>query len=106
MVVARFEVYLVKLDPAVGAETRKTRPCVILSPDDLNARLLTVIIAPLTGVTRPYPFRVDSAFGGKQGQVSLDQMRAVDKRRLVKRVGQLDRTTSRRIATALLEMFA
>ncbi len=106
MVVGRFEIHLVKLDPAVGAETRKTRPFVIISPDDLNVRLLTVIIAPLTGVTRPYPFRVDSIFGGKQGQISLDQLRAVDKRRLVKRIGQLDRATSQRVVRALSEMFA
>ena len=106
MVVHRFEVYLVTLDPTLGAETRKTRPCVIISPDELNATLLTVIIAPLTAVTRNFPFRVDSRFAGKQGQIALDQARAVDKKRLGKRLGKLDRATSGRVVRTLVEMFA
>jgi mRNA interferase MazF len=106
MTVERFGVYLVSLDPTIGAEMRKTRPCVVISPDEMNDSLLTVIIAPLTTVLRRFPFRVDSRVGGKRGQVALDQMRAVDKNRLVKRLGRLDRTTMNRLLRVLEEMFA
>ena len=106
MVIERFAVYLVSLDPARGAEIQKTRPCVVISPDELNARLLTVIIAPLTGVLRRYPFRVDSTFARKRGQIALDQMRAVDKNRLVKRLGALDQPTAQRVLKVLQQLFA
>jgi mRNA interferase MazF len=101
----RFGVYLVSLDPTVGAEIRKTRPCVIVSPDELNADLLTVIVAPLTSVVRPFPFRVDTTFRSRRGQVAIDQLRTVDKRRLVKRLGTLDRATATRLTSTLVEMF-
>jgi mRNA interferase MazF len=106
MVVERFGVYLVPLDPTVGAEMRKARPCTIISPNELNERLRTVIVAPLTRAERPLPFRVNSTFAGKRGQVALDQMRAVDKARLVKRLGRLDVTTASRVIKVLLELFA
>ena len=106
MVIERFDVYLVPLDPAVGAEMRKARPCAVVSPAELNESLLTVIIAPLTTVIRPYPFRVDTAFAGKRGQVALDQVRAVDKRRLGKRLGRLDQATAGRVIKVLLRTFA
>ncbi len=86
----RFDVYLVPLDPARGHEMRKTRPCVVVSPEQLNRYLHTVLIAPLTSVPRKYPFRVDSRFGGRPGQVALDQIRCVDRSRLGKFLGQLD----------------
>jgi mRNA interferase MazF len=106
MVIERFGVYLVALDPTLGAEIRKTRPCTIISPDELNENLRTVIVAPLTTVVRRFPSRVECRFGGKNGQVAVDQIRAVDKARLVKRLGALDRATSKRLVALLLEMFA
>lgn len=105
MVIERFGVYLVPLDPTVGAEMRKTRPCTVISPDELNAHLRTVIVAPLTSGERDVPYRVSSTFAGKRGQIALDQMRAVDKTRLVKRVGRLDESTARRLVKILLELF-
>lgn len=98
--------YLVALDPTIGAEMRKTRPCVVISPDELNRPLRTVIVAPLTSVERRAPYRVDSTVGGKRGQIALDQMRAVDKSRLVKRVGRLDDPAAGRVVRTLLELFA
>ena len=104
--IERFGVYLVPLDPTVGAEMRKTRPCAVISPEELNDLIRTVIVAPLTGGERRVPYRVDSIFAGKRGQIALDQMRAVDKGRLVKRVGRLDDAAAGRVTRALLEMFA
>ena len=106
MVIERFGVYLVPLDPTVGAEMRKTRPCVVISPDELNDLLRTVVVAPLTSGERQVPYRIDSSFAGKRGQIALDQMRAVDKGRLVKRLGRLDEKAAARVTRALLEMFA
>jgi mRNA interferase MazF len=102
----RGDVWLVALDPTVGAEMQKTRPCVILSPDEMNRHIRTVIVAPLTTRQREYPWRRPTAFRGVQGHVALDQMRAVDKQRLVKRVGELDSATVREILAALAAMFA
>ena len=85
MVVKRFEVYLVNLDPTVGAEIQKTRPCLVVSPDEMNRHIKTVIIAPMMTKGRPYPTRVSCKFEGKEGQVVLDQLRTVDKTRLVKK---------------------
>lgn len=106
MVMKRFDVHLVRLDPTTGAETAKTRPCVILSPDEANGALATVIIAPMTTVCRRWPTRVDVSFQGKHGEVALDQMRAVDKSRLVKRLGKLDAATGGSVLNTLAEMFA
>ncbi len=94
MVINRFEVHLVNLDPTVGSEIQKTRPCLIISPDEINHNLRTVIIAPMTTKGRPYPTRVPCRFQGKNGQVVLDQIRTVDQARLVKKLGQLDVKTS------------
>ena len=85
----RFDVYLVTLDPTLGSEIRKTRPCLIVSPDEMNRHIATVIIAPMTTRGRDYPTRVPCRFQGKQGQVVLDQLRTVDKVRLVKRLGRI-----------------
>jgi len=102
----RFEVWLVTLDPAQGAEIRKTRPCLVISPDEANQSLQTVIAAPMTTTPRRYPFRVNVRFQGKDGQVALDQMRALDGTRLVRRLGTITEDTRRRVTTTLAEFFA
>ena len=86
----RFDVYLVNLDPTVGHEIRKTRPCLIISPDEMNHHIRTVIIAPMTTKGRSYPTRVPCTFKGKSGQIVLDQIRTVDSVRLVRKVGESD----------------
>lgn len=106
MAISRFEVYLVALDPTVGSEIRKTRPCVVVSPDDLNHRLRTVTIAPLTTGGRPYLFRPASQFEGRAGKVLLDQLRTVDQSRLVRRLGRLDEKEGRIVLHLLREMFS
>jgi len=97
VVVSRFEVYLVRLNPTQGHEIRKTRPALIISPDEMNRHIETVIVAPMTTKGRPYPTRVPVKFQGKSGQVVLDQLRTVDKSRLVKRLGRLNQTTTTRV---------
>ncbi len=106
MVVERFHILLVRLDPTTGAETAKTRPCVVVSPDELNRALATVIIAPMTTVCRHWPTRVKIKFQGKVGEIALDQIRAVDKSRLVKRLGKLDAETTHAVLDTLGELFA
>lgn len=106
MVVSRFDVYLIRLDPTQGREIRKTRPCLIISPDEMNQHIDTVIIAPMTTKGRPYPTRLPVRFKGKSGQIVLDQIRTVDKSRLVKRVGKVDELTRRQVLTLLAELFA
>jgi mRNA interferase MazF len=96
----------VALDPTVGREIRKTRPCVVVSPDELNAHLATVIVAPLTTGGRPYPFRVACRFQGRAGSVVLDQLRTVDTARLVRRLGRLSPSTVESALGVLREMFA
>ena len=106
MVVKRFEVYLVNLDPTVGSEIKKTRPCLIISPDEMNRHIVTVIIAPMTTKGKNYPTRVSCKFAGKSGQVVLDQLRTVDKRRLVKKLGRIDKKTQQSVLSTLAELFA
>ncbi len=106
MVIARFDVYLVRLDPVEGREIRKTRPCAVVSPDEMNRHIGTVIIAPMSTKGRDYPTRVSVEFRGKSGQIVLDRIRTVDKSRLARRLGCLDETTARRVAAVLVEMFA
>ena len=89
MVINRFDVYLVILDPTIGSEIQKTRPCVVISPDEINRHIATVIVAPMTTKGRSYPTRVACTFQGKEGQVVLDQIRTVDKSRLTRKLGQL-----------------
>jgi mRNA interferase MazF len=103
--VAQFDVYLVALDPTLGSEIKKTRPCIIVSPDEMNRHLNTVIIAPLTSTIKNYPTRVNLAFQEKQGQVVLDQIRTVDNRRLVKKLGIISSKTKLSISKLLIEMF-
>lgn len=104
--VRRGEVYLVDLKPTRGGEIRKSRPCVVVSPDELNANLRTFIIAPLTTGGHPYPFRIPCRFGGKAGHVILDQIRTVDQERLVRRLGRLSPSTLTDALSVLQEMFA
>jgi mRNA interferase MazF len=103
---SRGEVFLVELDPTRGREIRKTRPCVVLSPDELNHHLATVIVAPMTTGGHAYPFRVTTRFGGKTGRVALDQLRTVDRERLRKRLGILPANTLNGALAVLQEMFA
>ena len=105
-VARRFDVYLVTLDPTVGSEMRKTRPCVIVSPDEMNQHIRTVLVAPLTSKGTAYPTRIASRFGGRAGQVVLDQIRVVDVQRLTKRLGRLGPSTQTAVLTALSELFA
>jgi mRNA interferase MazF len=102
----RGDIFLVNLDPTVGREIRKTRPCVVLSPDELNAHLAAFIVAPLTTGSQPYPFRIPCKVAGKAGYIVVDQLRTVDRRRLVRRVGRLSRAALDRTLSVLLEMFA
>jgi len=103
---ARGDVFLVNLDPTIGREIRKTGPCVIVSPNELNVHLQTVIVAPMTTGGHSYPFRVRCQFRRKTGHVVLDQLRTVDARRLVRRLGSLAPSTLERVLSALQEMFA
>ena len=102
---SRGEVYLVELDPTRGSEIRKTRPCVIVSPNELNHHLRTSIVAPMTTGSHPYPFRVSCRFAGKRGHVVLDQLRTVDRERLRTRLGALTDTTMTAVLGVLGEMF-
>jgi mRNA interferase MazF len=106
MVVSRFEVYLIALDPTIGTEIRKTRPCLVISPDEMNHRVRTVIVAPMTTKGQPFPTRVPCRFQGKNGLVVLDQIRTVDNRRLVRKLGRLERKTATEVLQILAEMFA
>lgn len=102
----RFDVYLAALDPTLGSEIRKTRPCLIVSPDEANRYLVTVIVAPMTTKGRNYPTRIPCRFQGKQGHVVLDQLRTIDKVRLVRRLGRISPSTQTAVLAALAEMFA
>jgi mRNA interferase MazF len=104
--VRRHEIHLVDLDPTRGSEIRKTRPCLIISPDEMNRHIRTVIIAPMTSARRNYPTRVNLTFQGKQGQIALDQIRTVDQSRLVKRLGALPKARAREVIGVLQEIFA
>ena len=101
----RFDVWLVNLDPAIGSEIKKTRPAVIVSPDELNEHLRTVIVVPLTA-GKAYPFRVATKIAGKPGVAAIDQIRTIDKQRLVKKVGALPTKTRQTLLDALAELFA
>jgi mRNA interferase MazF len=101
----RFEVWLVNLDPTIGSEIKKTRPAVIVSPDELNAHLATVIVVPLT-TGRSYPFRMDTNAAGKKGVAAIDQIRTVDRRRLVKQIDSMSTKDGTRLLNSLGELFA
>jgi mRNA interferase MazF len=102
--VIQYEVYLVNLDQTIGSEIKKTRPCVVISPDEMNRHLATVIIAPLTSKSHDYPSRIEVRFQKKRGWIVLDQIRTVDKRRLVKKMGMIDEATRQKTKSIIREM--
>jgi mRNA interferase MazF len=104
--IARGDVHLVRLDPTLGSEIRKTRPCLVISPDELNEHLRTVIVAPMTTGGHAYPWRIACRFQKRSGFVALDQLRTVDGDRLVKRLGRLSAGTTTEALETLQEMFA
>ncbi len=106
MEIRRFDVHLINLDPTIGHEIKKTRPCLVISPDEMNRHIGTVIVAPMTTKSHDYPTRVPCEFQGKQGQVVLDQIRTVDKIRLVKRLGTISSSTQDLVIEVLAEMFS
>ncbi|HEY3967465.1 MAG TPA: type II toxin-antitoxin system PemK/MazF family toxin [Planctomycetaceae bacterium] len=106
MAINRFEVHLINLDPTIGSEIQKTRPCLVVSPDEMNHNLRTVIVAPMTTRGRPYPTRIACRFKGKDGQVALDQIRSVDQIRLIKKLGSLDAKSAASVVKVLQEIFA
>ena len=105
MVIERFDVWLISLDPTQGSEIAKIRPCVVVSPNAVNNRLNTVMVAPMTSTRKAYPTRVNCHFSGQDGQVALDQTRSVDKSRFVKRLGNLDEPTNQSICQTLVALF-
>jgi len=106
VVVKRFEIYFVNLDPAIGSEINKTRPCLIISPDEMNDSLNTIIVAPLTSTIRNYPSRVDCTVAGQNGQIGLDQLRTIDKQRLGRKLGTLDPKTQKVVLEVIAEIFS
>ena len=104
--VQRFEVHLISLDPTEGSEIKKTRPCLIISPNEMNKHIRTVIIAPMTSTIKNYPTRVTTTFQGKKGQIVLDQIRTVDKSRLIKSLGTISSSAEEKVLSTLQEMFA
>ncbi len=106
MVVNRFDGYLINLDPTVGSEIKKTRPCLIISPDEMNRHIRTVIIAPMTTAGKEYPTRISCTFKKKKGQIVTDQIRTIDKPRLIKRLGTIDPNTQLEVIAVLQRLFA
>ena len=106
MVTRRFDVFLLSLDPTRGSEIRKTRPALIISPNEMNQHIQTVIVAPMTTKGRSYPTRVPCTFQGKRGQVVLDQIRTVDKARIIRRLGTISPAVQQKVLDTLQEMFA
>ena len=106
MVINRFDVYIVNLDPTVGSEIKKTRPCLVISPDEMNHHIRTVIVAPMTTKGKLYPSRVRCRFRGKSGLIVLDQIRTIDSNRIVKRLGRITKQTEVKVLNILGEIFA
>ena len=106
MVVNRFDVYLINLDPTIGSEIQKTRPCLIISPDEMNRHIRTVIVAPMTTAGKDYPTRVTCKFKKKKGQIVLDQIRTIDKTRLIKKVGTIAPEIQLEVISVLQRLFA
>jgi len=106
VVIKRFDVFLVNLDPTIGSEIKKTRPCVVISPQEMNRHLRTVIVAPMTTKGTAYPTRISSKFRGKVGQIVLDQIRTMDRTRLVRKLGTISRPAQEEVLSVIAEMFA
>ena len=104
MVISQYEVYLISLDPALGHEIKKVRPCVIISPDEMNKNISTVIIAPMTTQSHFYPTRIPLKFTGKEAWIVLDQLRTVDRRRLIEKLGKIDQKTINQVKSIIKEM--
>lgn len=104
MVVSQYDIFLISLDPTIGHEIKKSRPCVIISPDEMNKYISTVIIAPMTSKSHSYPTRIPIKFMGKNGWIVLDQLRTVDKKRLIKKFGRLDQKTTDKIKSVIKQM--
>ena len=102
----RFDVYLVNLDPTIGSEIQKTRPCLVVSPDEMNRNIRTVIIAPMTSTQKNYPTRVSCTFLKKEGQIVLDQIRTIDKTRLIKKLGTISSRAQLDVISILQKLFA
>lgn len=102
----QFDVFLISLDPSQGSEIKKTRPCLVISPDEMNKHLKTLIVAPMTSKRRDYPTRVPVSFDGKDGSIVLDQIRTIDKSRIIKRLGTLDVETTSLVLETLGKMFS
>ena len=100
----QYDIFLVQLDPTVGHEIKKTRPCLIISPDEMNNSISTVIIAPMTTKSHKYPTRVELKFQKKNGWIVLDQIRTVDRKRLIKKIGEINRNTILKVKNVLSEM--
>lgn len=105
MVVERFDVYLIDLDPTIGSEIKKTRPCLVISPNEINRYIATVIVAPMTTQMHDYPTRVKCRFQGKDGHIVLDQIRTIDKTRLIRRLGRISPATQKEVLACLARMF-
>ncbi len=106
MVINRFDVFLVNLYPTVGSEIKKTRPCLVISPDEMNRHIRTVIIAPMTTAGKDYPTRVSCTFKKKTGQIVLDQIRTLDRTRLIKKLGMIEPGTQSEVISVLQRLFA
>ena len=106
VVVKRFDVYLVNLDPTIGSEIQKTRPCLVISPDEMNRNIRTVIIAPMTSTQKEYPTRVSCTFRKRKGQIVLDQVRTVDKARLIQKLGTIGSKAQLDVISVLQRLFA
>lgn len=101
----RFDIFLINLDPTKGSEIKKTRPCVVISSNEINFNLSTIIVAPMTTKKRKYPTRIPLKFDSKEGQIALDQMRTVDQSRLMKKLGKIEKKTQKHLVETLIEMF-
>ncbi|MBC8400648.1 MAG: type II toxin-antitoxin system PemK/MazF family toxin [Candidatus Marinimicrobia bacterium] len=106
LVVSRFDIFLVNLDPTIGSEIKKTRPCLIISPDEINRYINTVIVAPMTTKGNLYPSRVPIKFQNKTGKIVLDQIRTIDKTRLIQKLGQINKITRQKVLSTLNDIFA
>jgi mRNA interferase MazF len=106
VVVKRFDVYMVNFDPTIGSEIQKTRPCLVISPDEMNRNIRTIIIAPMTSAQKEYPTRVSCTFRKKQGQIVLDQVRTIDKARLIQKLGTIDSKAQLDVISVLQRLFA
>ena len=106
MSVQRFDIHLISFDPTKGSEIKKTRPCLVISPNEMNKHIKTVIIAPMTSTIKNYPTRITTTFQGKKGQIVLDQIRTVDKSRFIKNLGTISSSAKEKVVSTLQEMFA